>query len=409
MSLLRPERRQWIPEPFVPPFPGAEVGSRNSSPTMTGAMQASAVWACVRLIASNVSMMPLQSFTLRNNVRVPIDMPKLFVSPDAGTTTLDWVYMLMASLLLRGNAYGKVAQRDAGGFPTQITLLNPDDVTPRKSADGTSLQYYYKSSTIPIPDQDLFHARAYRIPGLDVGLSPIQYGALSINRDNAIQRFSLGYFQDAPHPSSVLTSDLPVSAEHARTIKERLISSINGREPLILGAGLKFSPLSVSPEESQFLATQRYGAAEIARYYGVPPQKIAAAEVGSSMTYATVESSNMDLLIGTIQWWISNLEATFAPLLPGKQHVRFDPSVLLRTDFETRMKSTAIGIASKQLLPDEARAMGDMPPLTDEQKALLDLVPMDVGPTGTPKALPGVNKIAAATDPNLAAETEGAS
>jgi len=68
--------------------------------------------------------------------------------------------------------------------------------------------------------------------------------------------------------------------------------------------------------------------------------------------------------------------------------VRFDPSVLLRTDLMTQLTATAIGIASKQMTPDEARAMADMPPLTDQQKALLALVPMDVGPTGKPKLIP---------------------
>jgi hypothetical protein len=60
----------------------------------------------------------------------------------------------------------------------------------------------------------------------------------------------------------------------------------------------------------------------------------------------------------------------------------------MRTDLETRLKATAIGIASHQLLPDEARAMGDLPPFTDAEKAEADLVPMTVTPSGLPKALP---------------------
>jgi HK97 family phage portal protein len=265
-------------------------------------------------------------------------------------------------------------------------LLNPDDVTPRQDQSTGELAYWYRN--VKLPQEELFHPRAWRLAGLDVGLSPIQQHAVLINRDDAIQRFSLGYFQDAPHPASVLTSDQAINAEQARTIKERLLAAITGREPLVLGAGLKFNPLSVSPEESQFLATQKYGAAEIARIFGVPAQKIAGADVGNGMNYASVEMSGIDLLTYTIQWWLTNLEANFAPLFPGQQHVRFDPSVLLRTDFETTIKSTAIGIASKQMTPDEARAKRDEPPLTDEQKQILSLIPMDVSPTGMPKALP---------------------
>jgi HK97 family phage portal protein len=347
-------------------------------------------------------MMPLLPYTLKNGVRTPIDPPQLVTSPAAGTSMADWVYMVMTSLLLRGNAYGQIVRRDAMKYPTQIELFNPDDVTPMRDKETGVVTYRVNRKVFA--QSDIFHVRAFRMPGIDFGLSPIQQAALTINRDYAIQQFSLGYFQDAPHPSSVLTSDQAINAEAARTIKERLIAAVTGREPLVLGAGLKFTPLSVSPEESQFLATQKYGAAEICRFFGVPPQKVAAADVGSSMTYTTVESSSLDLLVWPIQWWLTNLESAVAALLPGQKHVRFDTSVLLRTDLETRMRATAIGIASHQLTPDEARAIGDMPPLTADQKTELDLVKMTVSPSGMPKALPGTPPTG---DPSVVADQEG--
>jgi HK97 family phage portal protein len=147
----------------------------------------------------------------------------------------------------------------------------------------------------------------------------------------------------------------------------------------------------VSPEESQFLATQKQGLNDIARIFGVPPQKIAS-EVGGSMTYQTVEMAGIDFLTYSIQWWLSLLEAALYPLQPGQKHFRFDSSVLLRTDYETTMKATTIGIASKQMTPDEARAKRDEPPLTDEQKAILALVPMEASATGLPKLLPAVGQ-----------------
>lgn len=402
MSMIRREKRQWEPEPQIPPFPGANMFGRSASPTSATALQSSSVWACVRLIASSVSMMPLEAYTVRNSVRVPIDTPPLFKAPAADTTLFDWVYMILVSLLLRGNAYGRIVRRDALGYPVQIELLNPDDVSPRRALDG-SISYWFKGTEIS--KQNLFHARAYRMPGLEVGLSPVQFAALNINRDQAIQLFSLGYFQDAPQPASVLTSDQAIDATAAKTIKERILASLVGREPLVLGAGLKFTPLAVSPEESQFLATQKYGASEIARFYGVPAQKIPGADVGGSMTYSSVEMGNIDLMVGTIQWWLTLLESTFGTLLPGQQHMRFDPSVLLRTDFETVMKATAIGIASHQMTPDEAREMRDEPPLTEAQKAELALVQLTVTPSGLPKALPGA---AVAGEPDQQANPQGA-
>jgi HK97 family phage portal protein len=346
-------------------------------------------------------MMPLQTYTLRAGIRVPVDPPPLFRQPAAGVTLPDWIYMIMASLLLRGNAYGVIAGRDQAGYPTQIELQNPDDVQVRRQPDGS---YGYFLRGVQVRRENMFHIPAYRLPGLPVGLSPLQQAAVTINRAMAIQQFALGYFVDAPNPKSVVTSDQPITAEHAKTLKERIKTAITGRDILVMGAGAKFLPLSVSPEESQFLEAQKAGAAEICGFFGCPPQKIPGAAVANSLTYSTVEMSSIDLLTFTCQWWITCLEAALAPLLPGQKHARFDPSVLLRTDFETTMKATAIGIASKQMTPDEARQMRDAAPLTVEQKNLLDLVPLTISPTGMPKALP----IAAQEqDPLLAGVTDG--
>jgi HK97 family phage portal protein len=384
MSMIRRERRQWTPEPWIPPFPGASYsGSRSTS--IDSALQVSAVWACVRLVADTVAMMDLNAFTMKQGVRVPMPNPPLLTSPSGDATLPEWIYMIVASLMLNGNAYGRVTRRDAQLYPMQIDLLNPSKMAVRTDQDTGKLVYTNNGTLMN--SADVMHIRAYRMPGSSMGLSPIQYAAPAINRELAIQIFAGGYFTDAPHPQAILTSDASINDEQARSIKDRILAKVIGREPLILGAGLKYQTLSVSPEESQFLATQKLGVAEIARVFGVPPEMIAA-EAGNSMTYANIQSKGIDFLTYSIQPWLSRLESAISQLMPGGKHVRFDPTVLLRTDLMTQLTATAIGIASKQMTPDEARSMADLPPLTDAQKTLLSLVPMDVGPTGKPKLLP---------------------
>lgn len=395
MSLFR-ERRQWAPEPIVSPFPGAGFGT-GGTPSIDQAMRISAVWACIKLLSDTVSMMPLTAYTMSSGVRVPTVNPPLLVSPGGPDASMpDWLYMLMSSLLLRGNSYGKISLRGRDGYPSQIDLLNPDDVQVRR---GDSGRVVYSTDGGIIPNIDMWHMRAFRLPGSVLGLSPIQYAASQIRTEAAIQSFALGYFTDAPHPPSVIESDKPVNQAQALTIKEKFLAAVNGREPLVLGAGLKYTPLSVTPEESQFLATQKLGVASIARLYTVPPEMIAA-EAGNSLTYSNIESKGIDFLTYSVQPWLTRIEAAVAAILPGRQHARFDTSVLLRTDLEGRTKAGAIAIASKQQTPDEVRAWSDLPPLTEEQKTWLDIIPLSVTPSGLPKLLP------TPTDPNPAA-TEG--
>jgi HK97 family phage portal protein len=393
MSLFR-EHRSWTAEPIVSPFPGVNLLGRGGSPSIDQAMRVSAVWACVRLLADTVSMMPLSAYTMQSGVRVPtIDPPLLRLPGGPDASMPDWLYMVMVSLLLRGNAYGKISLRDRDAYPVQIDMLNPDDVQVRRDLKTGQLVYTNRGAIVR--NEDLWHVRAFRLPGSSLGLSPIQYSASQINTDAAIQAFGLGWFLDAPNPKSVLTSDQSINKEQSRTILDAFKTK-KGNEPLVLGAGLKYTPLSVSPNESQFIETQKYSVASIARMFGVAPEMIAA-EAGNSMTYANIESKGIDFLTYGVQPWLTRIEAALAPLMPGQRHARFDTSVLTRTDLEGRIKAGAIAIASKQQTPDEIRAWSDLPPLTDEQKKFLEIVPLTVSPTGMPKStlpkgVPSVNE-----------------
>lgn len=384
MSLLgRRERRQWAPEPIVPPFP--DYGGGFGAPSIDRALQVSAVWACVRLLSDSVSMMPLGAYTMQGKVRVPTPSPPFLLNPSNDATMSEWIYMLLVSLLLRGNGYGRIVRRDSTGYPAQIELMHPDSVSVGSDSESGGLVYRVKGEVIP--REQVFHMRAFRMPGSRLGLSPIQYAARSINTEGAAADFALGFFKDGAHPSSILSADANFTQEQAKTIKDRFVAAVQGREPAVLSGGLKYDQIQVSPEESQFLETQKYGVAQIARIFGVPPEMIAG-EAGNSMTYANVEQRGLDFLTYAVQPWLTRLESTLATLLPGQRHLRFDTSVITRTDFQTTMTATAVGIASKQMTVDEARAKRDEPPLTEQQKVDLELVPLTVGPTGAPKPVP---------------------
>lgn len=400
MSIFRRrEARQWTPEPFVPPFPGVTPFG-GADPTMSSALRISAVWACVRLIADTISMMPMHAYTLQDGIRVRVTDPPLLQQPGGDANLTDWLYMLVVSLMLRGNAYGRIMGTDSQGYPSQIELMNPDTLNVRVDRNTGRLTVSDRNG--PIAPSQLWRVAAYRMPGSALGLSPISYAATTLSTDAEVQQFALGYFRDALHPASVLTSDQSIPQEHAREIKERLMEKAGSREPLVLGAGLKYSPLSVSPNESQFLDTQKYTVATICRIFGVPPEMVAA-EAGNSMTYSNVEQRAIDFLTYSIQPWLTRIESAMATLMPGRRHPRFDTSVLLRTDYETQMRSSAIGIASKQLTPDEAREARDLPPLTEEQKQELELVPLTVSVIGRPTTISATHP----PDVNLEADDGG--
>ena len=325
MSLLFSKRAAGnpFPEPIVPAWPGMAGGFTPDS-----AMRLDAVWACVRLLSDTVSMLPLHAMDSASNLAEPptisTKQPAWMQNPFDDLSMSEWLRQQMIAALLRGNAYA-FRIGSAGSPSLRFQPLNPDLVNV-KMEQGERV---YTVNGEVIPNDRMLHIRGYTMPGSVVGMSPIAYASTMLQTQASIDRFASGYFADAPHPAAVFQSDQPINPEQARQIKDRVMAAGTSREPLVMGLGLKMTTLAVSPEESQFLETQRYSVNRIARIFGVPPEMIGGSS-GGGMTYANVTQRAMDFLTYSVQAWLSRFELAVGSVLPARQVARFDTRELVR-------------------------------------------------------------------------------
>jgi HK97 family phage portal protein len=386
----RQEQRIFDASNWAIPAPSASgIAPYSADPrTPEAALQAVAIWGATNLIASVCSTMPIDTYRrLPDGTSVQVDSPALITDPSGeGYGVEDWLYQYLMSQLLRGNAYGQLGAADRSGYPAQIVLFDPASVYGWRDRTTGEAQWVVGGVRQTAP---IWHQRMYPAAGQLLGLSPIERHALTIGQNISAAQFGARWFSDGAHPSSVLrNTEAQISGEkEAREIKARYMAAVHGtREPVVLGRGWEVSQIQVSAEESQFLATQRYTAADCARIYGAGLPEILGYETGGSMTYANVEQRSTDLLTYTLDPWLTRTERMFTALLPRGRYVKFNRGALLRTDLLTRYRAHAIGIAARFLHPSEAREFEDLPPLTDAQTA--DLATMST----TPPADPGGGK-----------------
>lgn len=382
----RRERRQWAPEPVIAPYPGVNMfGGPSSLAKPEQALIVPAVWACVNLLSSAVSMLPLETYRRTSGVPARITDPMLVTNPSADMTQSEWLHMLMVSLLLRGNAYGLKTGLDTGVRPTQLVLLNPDKVRMRDDGNG-GVRYFVGPNQTDVTAR-MWHVRGMTLPGTSVGLSPIEYAATAIGVDLASRKFARDFFDGGGIPKATLSSDQMLTQEQADTAKQRLQVATANREPAVFGAGIKYQPISVRPNESQFLETQAANISEIARFFGIPAEMVGG-KTGSSLTYTNVEQRSLDFLTYGVSFWLKRIEDAFFGLLPQPQFVRFNAAALLRADAQTQAEVDVLNVAGKIRPPSEIRTEHNWAPLTTAQKAELELIPLTVQPTGRPKSLP---------------------
>jgi HK97 family phage portal protein len=359
----RPEQRSVFPEPPIPRPSSAWTYNKVNLAQAETSLQKVAIWSAVDLIASLGSVLPVDVYEGTGTSQREVPKPKILEDPSGeGYGLADWTYQYLMSILLRGNTNGRVADRDRLGNPTQIVLFHPDEVQGwRDLKSGLPQWRVYGES---VPNEEMWHQRAYTVPGRLMGLSPIAHHATTIGQGIAAARFGQQWFEDGAHPSGILSNEQALKPEQARTAKERFMAALRGtREPVVLGQGWKFQAIQVNPEESQFLETQKYTAAECARIYGPGVAEILGYETGGSMTYANVEQQGLNLLTYALDRWLVRTEHMFTALLPPGQFVKINRAALTRTDLLTRYKAHALSLQNKWAVPNEVRQIEDQPPV----------------------------------------------
>lgn len=354
---------------FIPP--NSQAGSfglrrRINLSRADTALQKVAAFASINLLATLPGALPLQTFSGTGQAMRPIPTPGWLLDLGArGHGTGDWIYQLVTCWGLRGNAVGLVGSRDSiTGKPRSIELQHPDEVDAWTDRDTGLVRWRIRGKEV---DRDLiWHRRMYPSPGRALGLSPIALHAQTLGLAFAAQSFGAQFFEDGGHPSAILTqkdaTEIPEGT--ARAVKARFLAATRGnREPVVMAGGWDYKPIQIAPNESQFLETQKYTDAEVARIYGPGMPEILGYETGGSLTYTNTEQKAIDLLTYTLDPWFVRIERALSDLLPSPQYVRLNRAALLRTDILTRYQVHEIGLRNKFETINQVRAFEEMPPV----------------------------------------------
>lgn len=347
------------------------------------ALAHTAVYACARLIASTVARMPIDVYRRNpDGTSSPAAVPGIFRIPCRQETPFEWKYRAVASLVLRGEAFGLPYGSSTGGFPAQLHWLDPNLVTVNDSQyPDLAPDYYYRARHLTA--SDIVHMSAFCEPGSVRGLSPIAVFRRTFDAGLSAKEYGLRWFDGGGQPSGILQSDLNLTDQQANTAKVRWDEHRQGGGIAVIGSGAKYQPIQLAPEESQFLAAQRYSVTEVARIFGVPPEMIGG-DSGNSKSYSNREQNNLDFINITLVPYMAALEEHLTRLIPAPLFVRLNTDDLLRADLKSQLEAFAVGISSHQITPAEARAARDLPPLTPEQQAELQAVPIITSPQGKP-------------------------
>ena len=354
------------------------------------AMQTTAVYACVRILAETLAALPLQMYRYTPGGKERVyDHPLyhlLHDEPNPEMTSFIFRETLMSHLLIWGNAYAQII-RDRLGRVQGLYPLRPDKMSVCRDDRGRIFYLYTKTSDenpnikpygqVPLRKDEVLHIPGLGFDGL-VGYSPIAMARNAVGMTMACEEYGASFFANGASPSGVL--------EHPGVLKDPAKvrdswnavyqGSANAHKVAVLEEGMKYQQIGIPPEEAQFLETRKFQLNEIARLYRIPPHMIGDLEKSS---FNNIEQQSMEFVKYTLDPWVIRWEqamqkALFLPEEKKQYFLKFNVNGLMRGDYESRMTGYSIGRQNGWLSANDIREMEDMNPVPDEEGGNLYLV-----------------------------------
>ena len=357
--------------------------------TERSAMQMTAVYSCVRILAEAIAGLPLHMYRYTDNggKEKAIDHPLYLLlhdEPNPEMSSFIFRETLMTHLLLWGNAYAQII-RNGRGEVIALYPLMPNKMTVDRDEHG-QLYYQYqrspdeaggKNETVVLLPSDVLHIPGLGFDGL-VGYSPIAMAKNAIGLAIATEEYGAKFFANGAAPSGVL--------EHPGTIKDparvreawqsQFGGSQNSGKVAVLEEGMKYTPISISPEQAQFLETRKFQINEIARIFRVPPHMVGDLEKSS---FSNIEQQSLEFVKYTLDPWVIRWEQSIQRTLLTQDEkkeyfVKFNVEGLLRGDYQSRMNGYAIARQNGWMSANDIRELENLDRIPTEDGGDLYLI-----------------------------------
>lgn len=305
--------------------------------------------------------------------------------PNPEMTSFVFRETLMTYLLLWGNAYAQII-RNGKGEVIALYPLMPNRMTVDRDDKG-QLYYQYntsrddaptmKGSMVNLKPSDVLHIPGLGFDGL-VGYSPIAMAKNAIGMAIACEEYGAKFFANGATPGGIL--EHPGTVKDPQRVRESWTSafggSSNSNKVAVLEEGMKYTPISISPEQAQFLETRKFQINEIARIFRVPPHMVGDLEKSS---FSNIEQQSLEFVKYTLDPWVARWEQAIARSLLSADEktgyfVKFNVDGLLRGDYQSRMNGYAIGRQNGWMSANDIRELENLDRIPEEEGGDLYLI-----------------------------------
>ena len=354
-------------------FPNSTTIDNDKALTLT------AVWCAIRLLSESVSSLPCSVYTKQaNGDKVEDTKSRIYnllkYRPNNYQNKITFFEYIMMSICTDGNSYVQIV-RDGSGRPSQLIPISPDTVDVVIN-DG---ELFYQIDSVGILDSaDVLHFKTLTDNGID-GISPIDQCKKALSWGLNVEEFGDTFFKNGAKPSSVLSTDRALSEQAIERLKNSFSNTYaklkNSNSTIILEEGLAFKPISISPEQAQFLSSRQFGIEEVARIFNIPPHML---KDLSKSSFNNIEMQSQEFVTYTLMPYVTRIEnemnyKLFRTNEVGKTFIEFNVNGLLRGDVKTRNEAYKTAITNGYMSINEVRQKENLNSIEGGDKHFMQL------------------------------------
>jgi HK97 family phage portal protein len=396
-TLSQPTSGHWFT--IHDPYTGA--WQQNAEIELDSVLTFSAVFACVRLISTDIGKLGVKLMELQDSgIRLPSNSASfspVLRKQNHYQTRIKFFEQWIVSKLLHGNTYILKA-RDSRGIVNRLFVLDPTRVQPLVSDAG---EVFYRlsqdnivgvrQSQITIPATEIIHDVHVTPHHPLIGMSPIAAAGLAAMQGLKIQNNSEKFFANMSRPGGLLIAPGRISKEQADELKAQFNTNYGGENVgkiAVISDGMTFKETTMSATDAQLIEQWKFTGELVCTAFGVPAYKVG---IGQMPTHNNMAALNQLYYDDTLQELIECVELLLDEglELPTRYSVHFELDDLLRMDKSSRYE--AYDKAGKWMAPNQMRAnenmipvLGGDEPLAQEQYWPLSVLAQRAPPDTTP-------------------------
>lgn len=335
--------------------------------TPTTALTLSAFYNAIDQLSDDIAKLPKGVYSKNGDKREPLPNHPVnrLISKEPHPKMTGYSFWKTVEILkyLRGNAYAEIIRNPQTGDQLYYALRDSLDVEVLETED--KLYYKYKGRTIP--QEDMLHFMGFSLDG-KCGVGIVTYAAAQLGVSLENQKYGETVYANRGLTYGVIESDLEVKDENKKLLADGFNAKMATKDPhkvAVLDEGMKYKSIAITPQEAQFLETNKNGVLEVCRWLNIAPHKLK--ELGNS-NYSNIYQQDIDHVNSSVIPRKLRIEQEcdrklFSDKEKATTYVWFNDMVLLRGDMDAKSKYYTAMIYSGSYTRNEVRALENMNPI----------------------------------------------